>query len=299
MPEQIVILLITSESFFESITSISVLPWVWHLCIYCALVYGSHFPVYVLSNFELYFGLLNIVLCFQAYYNPLGNVCAFVLEENWKFCFTFSLACSSLSYVGSGLSSVCARLCQDLWGAHTEFSSVQLSRSVVSNSLQPHGLQHARLPCSSPTPGAYSNSCPLSRWCHPTISSSCRPLLLLPSIFPSISIFSSESVLHIRWRKCWSFSFSIGPSNEYSGLISFRMDWSDLLAVQGSLMSPPTLQFKIINSSVLSFLYDPTFTSIHDYQKNQLDRSLSAKSSLLFNTLSRFVIAFLQGPTVF
>ena len=95
----------------------------------------------------------------------------------------------------------------------------------------------------------------------------CCPLLLPPSIFPSIRGFSNESVLHIRWPKYWSFSFSISPSNEYSGLISFRIDWFDLLAVQGTLKSFPTPQFKSINSSVLSFLYGPTLVSIHDYWK--------------------------------
>ena len=80
-------------------------------------------------------------------------------------------------------------------------------------------------------------------------------------------VFSSESVLHIRWPKYWSFSFSISPSNEYSGLISFRIDWLDLSAVQGILESSPTPQFKSINSSVLSFLYSPILTSIHDYWK--------------------------------
>ena len=94
----------------------------------------------------------------------------------------------------------------------------------------------------------------------------CQPLLLLPSIFPSISVFSSESVLHIRWPKYWSFNFSIRPSNEHSGLISFRMDWLDLLAGQGTLKS--ILQHKSINSLALSFLYSPTLTSIHDYWKN-------------------------------
>ena len=97
----------------------------------------------------------------------------------------------------------------------------------------------------------------------------CHPLLLPPSVFPSIRVFSNESVLSIRWPKYWSFSFSISPSNEYSGLISFRMDWLDLLAVQGALKSLlPTPQFKSINSSVLCFLYSPTLTSIHDYWKN-------------------------------
>ena len=97
----------------------------------------------------------------------------------------------------------------------------------------------------------------------------CCPLLLLPSIFPSISVFSNELALHIRWPKYWSFSFSTSPSNEYSGLISFRIDWFDLLAVQGILKSSsPTPQFKSINFSVLRFLYGPTLTSIHDYLKN-------------------------------
>ena len=96
----------------------------------------------------------------------------------------------------------------------------------------------------------------------------CHPLHLLPSIFPSIRVFSSESVLPIRWPKYWSFSFSISPSNEYSGLIAFRVDLLDLLAVQGTLRSLPTPQFKSINSSMLSFLYSPILTSIHDYWKN-------------------------------
>ena len=116
-------------------------------------------------------------------------------------------------------------------------SSVQFSPSVVSDSLWPHGLQHARPPCPSPTPRVYSNSCILKQWCHPSISSSCRSLLLLPSIFPSIRGFSNESALCIRWPKYWSLSFSISPSNEHPGLISFRMDWLDLLAVQGTLKS--------------------------------------------------------------
>ena len=97
----------------------------------------------------------------------------------------------------------------------------------------------------------------------------CCPLLLLPSIFPSIRVFSNELVLHIRWPQYWNFSFSISPYNEYTGLISFRVDWVDLLAVQGTLKeSSPTPQFKSINSSAFSFLYSPTLTSVHDYWKN-------------------------------
>ena len=135
--------------------------------------------------------------------------------------------------------------------------------SVVSNSLRPHGLQHTRLPCPSSTPGACSNSCPLSRWCHATISS-CHPLLLLPSVFPSIRVFSSESVLPMRWPKYWSLSIS--PSNEYSGLISFRIDWFSLLAVQGTLKSSPAPQFKSINLlNHAEILYRSLFDS--RYQK--------------------------------
>ena len=156
----------------------------------------------------------------------------------------------------------------------------QFSRSVVFTSLRPHGLQHPRPPCPSPTPRVYSNPCPLSQWCHPSHLILCHPLLLLPSIFPNIRVFSNESVLCIRWPKYWSFSFSISPSNEYSGLISFRIQWiyrTDLLSggLVGSPCSPrdsqessPTPQFKSITSLVLSFLYGPTLTSMRDYWKN-------------------------------
>ena len=109
-----------------------------------------------------------------------------------------------------------------------QFSSVPQSCLT----LQPHGLQHSRLLCPSPTPGSCSKSVMPSN--HLIF---CHPLLLLPTIFPSIRVFFSESVLHIRWPKYWSFSFNISLSNEYSGLISFRIDWLDLLAVQGTLKS--------------------------------------------------------------
>ena len=96
----------------------------------------------------------------------------------------------------------------------------------------------------------------------------CCPLLLLPSVFPSIRVFSNESALRIRWPKYWSFSFNIRPSNEHPGLISFRVDWLDLLAVQGTLKSLLQHHTSSINSSALSFLYCPTLTSIHDHRKN-------------------------------
>ena len=118
----------------------------------------------------------------------------------------------------------------------------------MSHSLRPCGLQHARLLCPSPTPRACSNSCPSSRWCHPTISSSVIPFSSSFNL-SSIRVFSSESVLCIRWPKCWNFHFSISPSNEYSGLISFRIDWLDLLAVQGTLKS--LLQHHSSKASIL------------------------------------------------
>ena len=120
---------------------------------------------------------------------------------------------------------------------HQSFNSVQFSRSVMSDSLPPHESQHARPPCPSPTPRVYSNSRPSSRWCHPAISFSVIPLLHLPPIPPSIRVFSNELTLRMRWPKYWSFSFSISPSKEHPGLISFRKGWLDLLAVQGTLKS--------------------------------------------------------------
>ena len=234
-----------------------------------------------------------------------------------------------------------------------QFSSVQLSRWVMSDSLWPHESKHARPPCPLPTPGVHSDSRPSSQWCHPAISSSvsfsscpqslpasesfpmsqlfswggqstgvsalasesegkkvkslsharlfatpwtakrqvclsitncrsllklmsikslmpsnhlilCHPLLLLPSTFPSIRVFSNELVLRIRWPKYWSFSFNTSPSNEYSGPISF---WSPC-SPRDSQESSPTPQFKSINSSAFSFPYSPTLTSIHDHWKN-------------------------------
>ena len=180
----------------------------------------------------------------------------------------------------------------------------QFSCSLRSDSLRSQGLQHARPPCPSPTPGVYSNSCPLSRWCHPTISSSVIPFSSCLQSCPASGSFSNESVFCIREPKYWSFSFSISASNEHPGLISFRIDWLDLLAVQGTLESFPTQQFKSINSLALSFPYGPTLTSIHDYWKNH---SLTRRTfvgkvmPLLFNMLSRLVITLLprskcRGP---
>ena len=133
---------------------------------------------------------------------------------------------------------------------------VQFSHTVC-------GQQHARLPCPSSTPRTCSNLCPSSVMLSSHLIL-CHPLLLLPSIFPNIRVFSNESVLCIRWPKYWSFSLSISPSNEYAGLISFRMDWLILHAAESS----PTPEAKSINSSGVNFFYSPTLTSIHNYWKN-------------------------------
>ena len=164
------------------------------------------------------------------------------------------------------------------WGNSTLESialSVQVSLSVMSDSLRPHGWQHARLPCPSQPLRACSNSWSLLKLTSiKSVMPSnhlilCLPILLLPSIFPSISVFSSESVFRIRWPEYWSFSFSISLSNEYSGLISFRMHWLDVHGCPRDSQEPSlTPQFKRISSSVLSFLYSTTLTSMHDCWKN-------------------------------
>ena len=144
---------------------------------------------------------------------------------------------------------------------------VRFSRSVMSDSLWPHEPQHTRPPCPSPTPRVHPNPCPLSSWRHPTISSSVVPFFSYTQSFPASGSFQMSQLFASGGQSIWSFSFN-SPFNEHPGLISFRMDWLDLLAVQGTRESSPTPQFKSINSSALSFLYSPTRSSIHDYWKN-------------------------------
>ena len=141
----------------------------------------------------------------------------------------------------------------------TQSGSVSFSHSVKSDSLWSHGLQHARLSCPSPAAKVNSSSCPSSRWCHPTISSSVVPFSSHLQSFPESGLFKWVSSLHQV-----AFSFSISPSNEYSEMISFKMDWLDLLIVQGTLKS--FLQHNNSKESILllSFLYGSTLTSIHD-----------------------------------
>ena len=175
-------------------------------------------------------------------------------------------------------------------------SSVQFSHSVVSDSLWPHGLQHTRLQCSSPTPGVYSDSCPLSHWWLPTSSSSVIPLSSCPQSFPASGSFPMSQSLH-QVVKVLEFQLQ-----HQSFQWVFRTDLLQNELV-GSPCSPrdsqessPTPQFKSINSSVLSFLYSPTVTYIHDYWKNHsLTRwtFVGNVMSLLFNMLSRLVIIFL------
>ena len=170
--------------------------------------------------------------------------------------------------------------------------SVQFSSVVqwVSDSLRPHELQHARPPCPSSTPGVHSDSRPSSQWCHPTISSSVILFSSCPLSLPA-SVFSNESSLHMRWPKYWSFSFSIIPSKEHPGPISFRMDWLDLLAVQGTLKS--LLQHHSSKASILivqlSHPYMTTGKTIALTRRTFVGKVMS----LLLNMLSRVVITFL------
>ena len=169
------------------------------------------------------------------------------------------------------------------------FLLLLFSHSVVSDSLGLHGLQHTRIPCPSLSPGACSNSCPSTWWYHTTISSSVVPFSSCLKSFPA-SVFSNESALHIKWPEYWSFSFSISLSNEYSGLISFRMDWLDLLEVKETLRS--LLQH---HSSTASILQRSAFFIVqlsHPYMTTGKTTVLTRQTfvgkiiSLLFNMLS-------------
>ena len=147
--------------------------------------------------------------------------------------------------------------------------SVQFSLSVMSDSLQPHWTAKRQASLSITNSWSLLKLISIKSVMPSNHLILCRPLFLLPSFFPSIRVFSRESVLCIRWPKYWSFSFNISPSNGYLGLISFRMDWLELLAVQGTLKS--LLQHHSSKASVLqhsAFFYSPTLISIHDYWKN-------------------------------
>ena len=174
--------------------------------------------------------------------------------------------------------------------------SVQFNHSVMSDSLWPHEPQHTRPPCPSPTPGVYPNSCPLSRWCHPAISSSVIPFCSCPQSFPESGSFQM-SQLSTSGGQSWSLSFNISPSNEHPGLISFRMDWLDLLAGQGTLKS--LLQHHSAKASILLRSAFFTVQLSHPYMTTGKTIALTRWTfvgkvmSLLFHMLSRLVIAFL------
>ena len=161
-----------------------------------------------------------------------------------------------------------------------------------ADSLGCHKLQHARPPCSSPTPRVHSNPCPSSRWCYPTISSSAIPFSSWPQSFPASGSFQMSQLF-----ESGSFSFNISPSNEHPGLISFRMDWLDLLAVQGTLKSlqhhsskAPILQHSVFFTVQLSYSYMTTGKTIALTRWTFVGKAMS----LLFNMLSRLVITFLS-----
>ena len=172
------------------------------------------------------------------------------------------------------------------------FSSVRFSRSVVSDSLWPHEPQHARPPCPSPTPGVHSNPCPLSRWCHPAISSSVVPFSSCHQSFPASGSFQM-SQLFASGAQSLGFSFNISPSNEHPGLISFRMDWLDLLAVQGILKS--LLQHY---SSKASILRPSAFFIVqlsHPYLTTGKTTALT-RQTFVGNVMALFLISCLGWP---
>ena len=177
-------------------------------------------------------------------------------------------------------------------------SPIQFCPSVVSNFFQFHGLQHTRLSLSISNSRSLLKLMPIKSVMPSNHLILCCPLLLSPSIFPSIRVFFNESVFHIRWPKFWSFSFSISPSNEYSGLISFRIDWLDLFAVQGTLKS--LLQLYSSKTSILQcsafFMVQPSHPYMTTGKTIALTRwtFVGKVMSLLFNMLSMLVIAFLS-----
>ena len=170
---------------------------------------------------------------------------------------------------------------------------VQFSCSVMSNSLWPSGVQHARPPCASPTPRVYPNSCPLCRWCHPTISSSVVPLSICPQSFPASESFQMSQRFASGGPSIGvSASKSVPPMNTQGW---FPLGWTGWISLQSKGLSWVFSNLKIINPSALSFIYSPTLTSIYDYWENHtLPRQIFVEKvmSLLFNMLSRMVITF-------
>ena len=241
-----------------------------------SLVYGPPHNIHIYLKAQINTDS-HVFACLSASLLPSWSHCPGAPRKQIMFWFDASLGASTIP---------------DMW-------SVQFSRSVLSNSLQPDGLQHTRLPCPSPTFRVYSNSCPLSQWCHPTISS-CRLLFILLSIFPSIRVFSSESVLCIRWPKYWSFSFSISPSNEYPGLIS--LGWTGWVSLQSKglsrVFSNTTVQKHHFFSAQLSLLSHPYMTTGKTIALTRWT-FVGKVMSLLFNISLGWSQLFFPGASVF
>ena len=216
---------------------------------------------------------------------------------NWTrhtcWCWKFSCGGMGLQRLSTGRG----HWQEQSWEQSLVVSPLQFSCSVMSDSLRPHGLQHARPPCLSPTSGVYPNSCPLRQWCHPTISSSVIPFSSCLQPFPTSGSFQMSQFFASGGQSVGSFSFNISPSNKYSGLISFRMDWLDLLEVQGTLKS--LLQHHSSKASILRCsaffivqLSRPCMTTGKTIALTR--RTFFGKvMSLLFNMLSRLVIPLL------
>ena len=202
---------------------------------------------------------LKLVSCFPKLFAGIKSLSSFhIFFDFWcKHLFSIALLwCCGMSH--NEKYQMNRWMDKHSFNCSAKTSKELFSRSLVYHSLQPHGLHHARPPCPSPTPGAYSNLCPLSQWCHPTISSCC-PLLLPPSVFPRIRVFSKKSVLHIRWQ-------SIGVSASASVLLMNIQDWFPLGWT--GWISLKSKELSRVFSKVLSILYSPTLTFIHDYWKN-------------------------------
>ena len=220
-----------------------------------------HVPPWPSENLPSSFCFSNggILSLFEANPSVLWDLQSVFLSSSLSLSLSLSLPLSLPFYPHHSISILCHQ---------SLLYSVQLGHSVASNSLRPHGLQHTRLPCPSPTPRAYVNSCPLHRWYHPTISSSVVPFSSHLISFPASGSFPMS-------RFFTSDGQSIGVSASASVLPMNIQDWSPLgwtswisLQSKNSQVSYPTPQFRNINSLVLSFLYSPTLTSIHDYWKN-------------------------------
>ena len=211
-------------------------------------------------------------------FHILKNPCTPRINPTWSCCISFLMYCWVL-FAKILLKNFEFMFISDIG----LFSSVQFSHSVVSDSLRPHESQHARPPCPSPTPGVHPNSCVSSRWCHPAFSSSVIPFSSYPQSLPASESFQWVSSSH-EVAKDWSFSFSISPSNEHPGLVSFRMDWLDLLAVQGTHKS--ILHHHSSKASILQCSAFFTVQLLHPYMTTGEGNDKPLQYSCLENSMN-------------